>query len=190
MKIISLLVIVATVLITAIPVEAYFLRKTRNSIIIRTDGSIIRPWQYGQVGKAGRRDSKPMASLEQYGIASYYGDYFQNRLTASGMIFKKEALTAAHRTLPLGTVVEVYSGKKSVIVTINDRGPFVDGRIIDLSEAAFAELAPLSKGLTLVRLVVRELPQKKRKPFFCLESSGQEFKSISSFAGAVFLARC
>ena len=70
-------------------------------------------------------------------MASWYGPKFHGRLTASGEVYDMEALTAAHRTLPLGTYVRVrrVDGGGQVVVRINDRGPFVRGRIIDLSRA-------------------------------------------------------
>ena len=69
-------------------------------------------------------------------VASWYGPGFHGRTTASGERFNQWALTAAHKTLPFGTRVLVTRGKKSVIVRINDRGPFIKGRTIDLSKAA------------------------------------------------------
>jgi rare lipoprotein A len=82
---------------------------------------------------------KPPATVpSQTGIASWYGVPFDGRPTASGEIFEKEKLTAAHRTLAFGSVVRVRNllNSKTVEVRINDRGPFVNNRIIDLSEAA------------------------------------------------------
>ena len=90
------------------------------------------------------------------GIASYYGKYFQSRKTASGEIFNYNLMTAAHRTLPFGTnvlVTNVNNGK-SVKVKINDRGPFIKKRIIDLTKAAFAKIEDLDKGLTKVEIMV------------------------------------
>ena len=69
------------------------------------------------------------------GIASYYGNESGSR-TASGQRFNQNAMTAAHRTLPFGTKLRVTHGDRSVVVTINDRGPFVQGRVLDLSTAA------------------------------------------------------
>jgi rare lipoprotein A len=69
-------------------------------------------------------------------VASWYGPGFHGRLTANGERFNRNALTAAHRTLPFGTIVRVTYRGKSVVVRINDRGPFIKGRTIDLSEAA------------------------------------------------------
>jgi rare lipoprotein A len=77
-------------------------------------------------------------SWAQTGVASYYGPGFNGRLTASGQRFNTHAMTAAHKTLPFGTRVKVtnLNNAKSVIVIINDRGPYVRGRIIDLSQNA------------------------------------------------------
>ena len=74
----------------------------------------------------------------QIGKASWYGPGFHGRRTANGEVFNKNALTAAHRTLPFGTRVRVThrSTGRSVIVRINDRGPFIHGRVIDLSKAS------------------------------------------------------
>lgn len=86
------------------------------------------------------------------GLASYYADKFDGKKTASGEIFSQQKFTAAHKTLPFGTMVRVtrVSNKKQVIVKINDRGPFVDGRIIDLSFVAAKELDLLSVGVAEV----------------------------------------
>lgn len=87
------------------------------------------------------------------GIASYY---WQEQMTATGERFDKTKMTAAHRTLPFGTRVKVtnLSNGRTVVVRINDRGPFKPGRIIDLSEAAAKEIDMTSRGLTQVALVV------------------------------------
>lgn len=80
--------------------------------------------------------------LVEEGIASYYSDPFHGRTTASGEPYDKEALTAAHPKLPFGTRVKVTNldNGRTVWVVVNDRGPFVEGRIIDLSEAAARKL--------------------------------------------------
>ena len=86
--------------------------------------------------------------FKQNAHASYYHDKFTGRRTASGQIFNNKKLTAAHKKLKFGTKVKVTSvvTKKSVIVTINDRGPFIKGRDIDLSKAAFMKIAPSKYG--------------------------------------------
>ncbi len=98
--------------------------------------------------------------LHQRGGASYYGDEFKGRRTASGEKFRQSKLTAAHKTLPFGTKVKVKNLKngKTVKVRINDRGPFVSGRIIDLSKKAARRLGMVQSGVANV-----EITYKKRK---------------------------
>ena len=88
------------------------------------------------------------------GVASWYGPGFQGRKTASGVRFNMNALTAAHRSLPFGTQVRVTNvdNGRTVVVTINDRGPFTRGRIIDLSKAAASRLGMIKQGLAKVRV--------------------------------------
>jgi len=99
---------------------------------------------------AGKRAVKPHA-LD--GIASFY---WQSQMTASGEVFDKRAMTAAHPTLPFGTLVEVTNLRngKTTVVRINDRGPFKPGRIIDVSEAAAEVLDMQARGLVPVRLEI------------------------------------
>jgi rare lipoprotein A len=89
-------------------------------------------------------------------MASYYGEGFDGRRTASGARFDMHALTAAHRTLPFGTLVAVTNttNGRTVDVVINDRGPFVGGRSIDLSKAAAREIGMLRSGTAPVRVEV------------------------------------
>jgi len=90
----------------------------------------------------------------QVGTASWYGPGFHGSRTASGEIYNMYKLTAAHKTLPLGTYVRVVNleNGKSVVVKVNDRGPFVEGRIIDLSYAAAKRIGMLGKGTARVRI--------------------------------------
>ncbi len=99
------------------------------------------------------------------GIASWYGPGFAGRRTANGEIFDPTQLTAAHRTLPFGTQVRVtkLANGLSVVVRINDRGPFRPGRIIDLSRAAAERLRMIGSGLATVRL---ELVQPGETPIW------------------------
>lgn len=94
------------------------------------------------------------------GLASWYGPGFHGRRTANGEKFDQNELTAAHKTLPFNTRVRVTSvtSGKSVIVTINDRGPYVRGRMIDLSAAAAREIGLRARGVGKVKLEVLELP--------------------------------
>jgi rare lipoprotein A len=90
------------------------------------------------------------------GLASYYHDKYHGRQTANGEIFNTNEFTAAHRTLPFGSMVRVTlaDGKRSVLVRINDRGPFISGRVIDLSRAAARELGIEKAGLAQVKVEV------------------------------------
>jgi rare lipoprotein A len=95
-----------------------------------------------------------VSDFEQKGRASWYGRMFHGRKTASGEKFNMNALTAAHRTLPLASWVRVTNeaNHKTVVVKINDRGPYVKGRIIDLSYAAAAKLGMRSDGTQKVKI--------------------------------------
>ena len=101
----------------------------------------------------------------QKGIASYYHDSLHGNKTASGAIYNKRILSAAHKSLPLGTKVRVTKLKngKSIVVVINDRGPFVKGRIIDLSRRAARDLGIVKSGLAKVEVEVLSVPARKRR---------------------------
>ncbi|MEZ9862114.1 septal ring lytic transglycosylase RlpA family protein [Vibrio breoganii] len=88
------------------------------------------------------------------GQASWYGNAFHGKLTASGETYNMRAYTAAHKTLPFGTIVRVTNteNNKSVDVKINDRGPYVKGRVIDLSLVAFNKIGDSSKGLAPIKI--------------------------------------
>jgi rare lipoprotein A len=111
---------------------------------------------YGCAGHASGGPAAGPANHKETGIASFYAGKFQNRTTASGECFSNNSLTAAHRTLPFGTevIVENIDTGKSVKVRINDRGPFVKGRIIDLTRAAFSQIADLDSGVVKVEVRV------------------------------------
>ena len=110
----------------------------------------MRPYQVR--GRWYRPEEQPR--YDERGQASWYGDRHHGRATASGERFDMNALTAAHKTLPLPGLVEVtnLANGRRVVVRINDRGPFVDGRIIDLSRAAADALGLLSGGVGDVRV--------------------------------------
>lgn len=101
-----------------------------------------------------------VANYSERGIASYYHDRFHGRTTASGERFDQSAYSAAHPTLPFGTQVRVtcVDTGNSVVVTINDRGPFKKGRVIDLSREAARDLDMVEKGLTRVKVEVLQQP--------------------------------
>ncbi len=104
----------------------------------------------------------PEAGPAQTGVASWYGPGFHGRATASGVIYDQNELTAAHQTLPLGTRVMVtnLSNGRSTEVSINDRGPFAKGRIIDLSYAAARTLGMIGPGTIPVRIEVIDSPYR------------------------------
>lgn len=112
----------------------------------------------------------------QLGIASWYGPGFQGRPTANGERYNQNALTAAHRTLPLGSEVQVtnVTNGKSVRVRINDRGPFVRGRVIDLSRGAAGRLGMVRRGTGRVRVQVlrRDHPKEMRASVALQRSRG------------------
>lgn len=88
------------------------------------------------------------------GLASYYADSYEGKTTANGETYRQGKITAAHKTLPFGTKVEVtnLSNNKSVVVRINDRGPFIRGRIIDLTMAAAREIDMVGAGVAKVKI--------------------------------------
>ncbi len=96
----------------------------------------------------------------EVGIASWYGPGFDGNYTANGEIYDMNGISAAHKTLPFGTIVRVveFSTGKSIVVRINDRGPFIEGRIIDLSKGAARELGIIDKGITKVGLRIIRWP--------------------------------
>jgi rare lipoprotein A len=117
----------------------------------------------------------------QFGIASWYGPGLQNHVTASGAPFDQHKLTAAHRTLPLGTNVQVTNLKngRSVIVKVTDRGPWVRTRLIDVSRAAAEVLGFNRRGLTRVKVaIVHPAAQAPAQP--ADEAVRQPFASTSS----------
>jgi rare lipoprotein A len=93
---------------------------------------------------------------ELKGIASWYGANFHAKLTSNGETYDMYGMTAAHKTLPMNTIVKVFNldNGKSTIVRINDRGPFITGRIIDLSNKAAHEISMVKKGTARVRVTI------------------------------------
>ena len=116
-----------------------------------------------EAGEVDGMTSSEGAELD--GRASYYGDPYHGRATANGETFDKNKLTAAHRTLPFNTWVRVENqlNRKTVDVRINDRGPFVGGRLIDLSEGAARQIDMIRPGVVPVRLqIIKEAPAASR----------------------------
>ena len=118
------------------------------------------------VSLSNTASAKNNAPFVQEGTASWYGGKFHGRKTASGERFNTYALTAAHRTLPMNTRLRVtnLSNGKSVIVRVNDRGPYVGKRVIDLSYSAANELGFVKRGVTKVRLERLHTKKVETKP--------------------------
>lgn len=119
------------------------------------------------------KDAKPNLTSVEYndiGImtASWYGPRFHGKLTANGEIYNQTALTAAHKSLPFGTVLKVTNIRngRSVIVRINDRGPYIDGRDLDLSKGTAQALGMISRGV--IRVTVKEIALKDTSPISTL----------------------
>jgi rare lipoprotein A len=107
-----------------------------------------------RAGTPSERDTISEGSYREQGVASWYGEEFHQRPTATGEVYDMYGMTAAHRTLPLGTsvVVTALDTNRTVRVRINDRGPFVKDRIIDLSSGAAKEIGILQKGTAQVEI--------------------------------------
>jgi rare lipoprotein A len=136
----------------------------------------------GPPARPGRPQEPPSPGWTEEGVASWYGgrDGFEGKPTASGEIYDSSLLTAAHRELPLGTVVDVSNldNENTVRVRINDRGPFVFGRVIDLSRAAAERIGLIGPGTGPVRVTVVTpgIPQEIDSP------SGRWAVQVGSFA--------
>jgi hypothetical protein len=124
----------------------------------------------GVLPSCARRTPAPRGAVvkpgwKESGVASWYGVPYHGRRAADGSIYDMEKMTAAHRTLEFGTKVRVerLDNHRRVEVIITDRGPFIDGRIIDLSRAAARELELLGPGITKVRITVLSVPARRRQ---------------------------
>jgi rare lipoprotein A len=111
---------------------------------------------HGCAGHTSYKSSPELRGYKETGMASFYARKFQHRKTASGELLNNNSMTAAHKTLPFGTevIVQNLNNGKSVKVRINDRGPFVKGRIIDLTRTAFSQISNLDKGVVKVEIRV------------------------------------
>lgn len=125
---------------------------TPEPVAKRSAGSAGRPYTVRGITYQVRAEP----DYDEVGIASWYGPGFHGKTTANGERFDMHGLTAAHKTLPFGTTVRVtnLTNDRSLIVRINDRGPFVSGRIIDLSKRAAERLGFISAGKAKVRVQV------------------------------------
>jgi len=129
------------------------------------------PRSYTVFGKKYCPMEKVTPGFAQCGIASWYGPGFHGKKTSSGEVYDMHGMTAAHCILPLNTLVKVtnLANDKEIVVKINDRGPFVGERVIDLSHAAARKLGMVEKGITPVRVAVlgpaeTVLASKPREP--------------------------
>jgi rare lipoprotein A len=115
-------------------------------------------------GGPPRPPCPPGPGWTEVGIASWYGNPYHGRTTASGEVYDMEARTGAHRTLPFGTRLRVdnLDNGRTATLTINDRGPFVEARILDVSRRIARELDMLGPGTAQVRITVLEAPGPSR----------------------------
>jgi len=115
---------------------------------------IPSPQEPSQAPLIAKLLSPSQPNVIETGLASWYGRGFQGKITASGEVFNQEKFTAAHPNLPWGSKVKVtnLANGKSVVVRVNDRGPSVKGRVIDVSRAAARALGMMASGTTTVRL--------------------------------------
>lgn len=113
---------------------------------------------YQKISESSKLPTESSNKGEEFsGEASYYADKFHGKKTASGEVFNQYKLTCAHKTLPFGTKLEVTNLKnnKTVTVVVNDRGPFVSGRVVDLSKAAAKKIDMIKYGVVKVKCVIK-----------------------------------
>mgnify|MGYP001809774670 CR=1 FL=1 len=149
----SLTVLLACAAVTACATPRYATDKRPNAVAAKPGARVpgtMRPYQVKGVWYTPRHDP----DYDEKGVASWYGEQFHNRNTANGEVFDMDLITAAHKTLPLPSIVEVTdldTGKK-LKVRVNDRGPFVPGRNIDLTKGAAKKLGNNQRGVARVRV--------------------------------------
>ncbi len=145
-------------------------------------------WAVGSLGMllsacswVPKGESQLDVGIEDRGVASWYGQSFHGKQAANGELFNMEALTAAHRTLPLGSVVRVVNlaNGKHLHVRITDRGPYINSRILDLSRGAAARLGMMDGGLSHVRVQL----VGERRPDALLSSEVMETASVALILG-------
>lgn len=115
-----------------------------------------------KIGRTWYQPMKHAGGFRQKGTASWYGSNFHGRKTSNGETYNMHAMTAAHKTLPMGTYVKVRNLKnnKTVVVRVNDRGPFIRGRIIDLSYGAAKKIGLVGPGTAPVEIVALGMAKK------------------------------
>lgn len=154
-----------------------------------------RPYKYLHKKPVSKKKPKPYKVLGKYyqplahskgfsqkGHASWYGKKFHGKKTANGEIYNMYGITAAHKTLPLGTYVRVYNLKngKTLDLRINDRGPFVRGRIIDLSYGAAKKLGVIGPGTAPVKITALGIRKKKTNS----SQKKYEYKPLDYYSGS------
>ncbi len=119
----------------------------------------------------------------QYGKASWYGKKFHGKKTANGERYDMYGMTAAHKNLPFGTILRVTNmqNKKSVVVRVNDRGPFVEGRVVDLTHSAAKKLDMLGPGVVSVKIEAIGGPEDKTYASTSKNNSGSFYIQVGSF---------
>jgi rare lipoprotein A (peptidoglycan hydrolase) len=118
----------------------------------RGQSELMARYSFGPVASMPEGLTRTGTVIE--GKASWYGPGFDGRPTASGAIFDQQGFTVASRTLPLGTMLVITRGDRHVLALVNDRGPFVDGRVLDLSKGVAEALGTISAGVAVVRAEV------------------------------------
>lgn len=132
----------------------------------------------------------PRAFPLEEGLASWYGGKFQGRVTASGEVFDTSRMTAAHKSLPFGTRVKVVNldNGKSAVVKVNDRGPFVEGRVIDLSRAAAQQIDMVGTGTAKVSIEIVSFPPEScaiQVGAFAVEANAEKARDTLERAGFI-----
>jgi rare lipoprotein A len=155
------LVIISFVIITLLYFSDVFSQTKKTKDSLKIEKIAVKKTVIDTIKRDSLTLIKPIVKvktelLKEKVHASYYADKFHGKKTASGKIFDMNKLTAAHKKLPFGSKVKVtnIANNKSVIVEINDRGPFVKGREIDLSRKAFSLIASTNRGFITVNLEV------------------------------------
>lgn len=201
LPILSLLILLCVALIQ--PATAYSASKSKASThktLVKKSSSKKASSQKTTANKSAKKSTSKEASSERdiwlkraqasealTGKASWYGKDFHNKATASGLNYDMHTFTAAHRTLPIGTIVKVTDQKngKNVMVCVTDRGPFIKGRIIDVSYAAARHLGLDKRGVGNVALEVisdeHGAPLKKDHAFYISYASGSGKNKVGPF---------
>ena len=131
-------------------------QRDRTSRATAEQAELLARHPFGPVRGLPPGASRTGAVVE--GMASWYGPGFDGRPTATGALFDQQGWTVASKELPLGTVLLITRGDRAVLALVNDRGPFVAGRVLDLSRAVAAELGTVQAGVAHVRAEVVRLP--------------------------------